>query len=149
VREEREPDALPPLPCACATLRRAARAVTQLYDRELRPTGLKTAQFTLLQALSSTGSVTQGRLGRLLSLDSTTLSRTLRPLEGRRLIRCDRGEDRRERRLELTAAGRRELARAGPAWARAQERLRSRLGDRQWGALLADLSTVAGAARRA
>lgn len=138
------------LPCACATLRRAARAVTQLYDGELRSTGLNTAQFTLLQALASTGTVSQGRLGRLLALDSTTLSRTLRPLEAKRWIRCEPSEeDRRERQIELTRAGRTELARVTAAWERAQQRLRSRLGDNRWEALLADLSLVAGVARRA
>ncbi|HZD40950.1 MAG TPA: hypothetical protein VE131_09530 [Terriglobales bacterium] len=42
---------LPVLPCACANLRRAARAVTRLYDQELRGTGLNVTQLTLLQAL--------------------------------------------------------------------------------------------------
>ena len=141
-------DSLPPLPCACASLRRAARAVTQLYDDELRPTGLSTAQFTLLKVLAPGGPVTQGSLGRLLAIDSTTLSRTLRPLEARRWISIEPGEDRRERRIELTGLGRRRLDAATPAWERAQERLRCRLGGRAWTALLADLSRVSGLARR-
>ena len=141
--------ALPVLPCACASLRRAARAVSQLYDDELRPTGLNTAQFTLLTALASGGPVTQGRLGWLLAIDSTTLSRTLRPLEAKGWIGRASGEDRRERRIDLTVAGRRLLAAATPAWERAQGRLRARLGARKWVALLADLSRVAGDARRA
>ena len=142
-------DSLPPLPCACASLRRAARAVTQLYDDELRPTGLSTAQFTLLMVLAPGGPVTQGSLGRLLAIDSTTLSRTLRPLEASGWIGFEPGEDRRERRIELTRAGRRMLVSAAPAWHRAQGRLRSRLGARRWAALLSDLSRVAGLARRA
>lgn len=143
-------DALPLLPCACANLRRAARAVTQLYDLELRPSGLNTAQFTLLQALAAAGPVNQGRLGELLAIDSTTLSRTLRPLEAQRWILCNPGEtDRRERQLELTSTGRKKLAQASTAWKRAQQRLRSRLGEERWAALLTDLSTVAGVARRA
>ena len=141
-------DSLPPLPCACASLRRAARAVSQLYDDELRPTGLNTAQFTLLKVLSGGGPVTQGRLGRLLAIDSTTLSRTLRPLEARRWIAVEAGEDRRERQIELTGTGRRVLTSATPAWERAQHRLRSRLGAGAWTTLLAELSRVAGVARR-
>jgi DNA-binding MarR family transcriptional regulator len=140
---------LPVLPCACASLRRAARAVTQLYDGELRAAGLNTPQYTLLQVLASTGPVTQGRLGALLALDSTTLSRTLRPLEARGWVRSRPGEDRRERHLELTRAGRSRLERAVASWERAQERLRSRIGGREWGKLLATLSRIAGAARRA
>lgn len=148
-RLRRPADALPLLPCACANLRRAARAVTQLYDGELRDTGLNTQQFTLLQALGSAGPLTQGALGALLAIDSTTLSRTLRPLEVKRWIRSHPGEDRRERQIELTAAGRAELARATRAWERAQQRLRRRLGQGRFDALLSDLSAVAGVARHA
>ena len=123
--------------------------MSQLYDRELRETGLNLAQFTLLQALATAGPLTQGRFGRLLALDSTTLSRTLRPLEARRWIRCEAGRDRRERRLELTGAGRAQLDRARPAWERAQKRLRDRIGATRWEGLLHELAALAGVAREA
>lgn len=142
-------EGLPRLPCACGSLRRAARAVTQLYEGELRSSGLNSAQLTLLQVLERAGPITQGNLGRLLALDSTTLSRTLRPLEARRWIRCEPGRDRRERRLQLTRAGRSQLERANPAWERAQERLRAGVGAERWEALLSDLSMLAAAARGA
>ncbi|MBZ5564919.1 MAG: MarR family winged helix-turn-helix transcriptional regulator [Acidobacteriia bacterium] len=137
------------LPCACANLRRAARAVTQLYDEGLRGSGLRTTQFTLLQVLAITRRITQGRLGDLLSLDSTTLTRTLRPLVGKGWVRSAAGKDRRERLYQLTPAGRRELERARPAWARAQERLRKVLGDTSFERLQSALLEVAEAARRA
>jgi DNA-binding MarR family transcriptional regulator len=136
------------LPCACANLRRAARAVTRLYDDELRAVGLTIAQFTLLQVLSQTGTVTQGRLGRILLLDSTTLSRTLRPLEGSGWVRRRPGKDRRERRIELTPAGRSRFRQAVPAWNRAQRILRDRIGDRRWKALMSELAAVARASRQ-
>jgi DNA-binding MarR family transcriptional regulator len=149
VRRDLAERALPVLPCACGSLRRAARATTQLFDRELRGTGINTPQFGLMHALSRTGPVTQGRLGRLLALDSTTLTRTLRPLETKRWIRCEPGKDRRERQLELTAGGRTQLERATPAWERVQRRLKERLGGDRWEALLAELAAVAGVARDA
>src|SRR5438093_3833551 len=66
----------------------AARAVTQLYDAALRPTGLRITQFTLLRALARAGGpMTQDALGELLAVDSTTLSRTLRQLEQSKWIR--------------------------------------------------------------
>jgi DNA-binding MarR family transcriptional regulator len=142
-------EALPLMPCACASIRRAARATTQLYDRALRDTGLNTAQFTLLQALAQAGPLTQGRLGHALALDSTTLSRTLRPLEARRWVRCQPGEDRRERLISLTATGQAQLERALPNWERAQSRLRGRLGGERWNDLLTELAKLAGAARDA
>src|SRR5437867_9399933 len=124
--------ALPRLPCACAVFRRASRAMTRVYERQLRGTGLKVAQFTLLQALAHVGPITQGRLGRLLALDSTTLSRTLRPLEAKRWLRSEAGNDRRERLLELTVAGRSQIERTTPAWERAQKALKARLGEERW-----------------
>ena len=123
------------LVCACANLRRASRAVTQLYDEELRPTGLEPTQFTLLMALHATGEVTQGKLGQRLAIDSTTLTRSLAPLRARGWISSRRGQDRRERLWRLASAGRRELERAQPYWERAQRRLRKALGQDEWSSL--------------
>src|SRR5512132_1038482 len=128
----RRPAPLRILPCACANLRRASRAVTQLYDEQLRAAGLSIAQFTLLQAISLAGKPTQRRLGQILVLDSTTLSRTLRILERRGWIRRRSGEDRRERLIELTGAGRSLFKKAVPLWDRAQKLLLARLGTRRW-----------------
>lgn len=141
------PPAVLPLPCLCASLRRAARAVSQLYDADLRAAKMRTTQHTLLQVLLAREGITQKELGERLALDSTTLSRTLRPLEQRGWIRSLPGEDRRERRLALTPAGRRQLERARPHWQRAQERLRKRLGAAEWNQVMAALVRVTGATR--
>jgi DNA-binding MarR family transcriptional regulator len=135
------------LPCACASLRRAARAVTRAYEVELRDTGLKPTQFTLLQALELSGPSSQSRLGDLLALDSTTLTRTLAPLERAGWIRAAAGSDRRQVCWALTPAGRQRLARALPAWKRAQARLRARLGATRWNRLSGDLAAVTTAGR--
>ena len=84
-----------PLPCMCASFRRAARALTHVYDEALRPQGLRATQFTILQALSLTGEISQGDLGDLLVLDSTTLTRTLRLMRTRGWIKERPGKDRR------------------------------------------------------
>ena len=140
---------LPALDCACASLRRAARAVTQLYEAALQDTGLRATQFTLLQALERQGRSPQTAVGELLALDPTTLSRTLRPLARAGWIRAGAGPDRREVRWSLTPQGRRRLARARPAWERAQARLRARLRPEHWRLLVEDLALVAAAARGA
>jgi DNA-binding MarR family transcriptional regulator len=110
---------------------------------------MNTAQLTLLQVLAKAGPITHGQLGRALALDSTTLSRTLRPIEAKRWIRRDPGQDRRERRIELTKAGHGQLERANPAWERAQQRLKAKLGAQRFEGLLADLRMLAGAAQQA
>lgn len=137
------------LPCACANVRRAARAVTQLYDQELHRGGLRVTQFTLLKVMARKGSVRQGELGEILALDGTTLSRTLRPLQSKGWIRVFPGADRRERHWELTPAGRRQLERAEPLWERAQARLRSKIGDGNWNRIQEALLHATQAARRA
>ena len=131
-----EMPAIVALPCMCASLRRASRALSQLYDDALRPLGLRATQFTVLQALSLAGKVSQGELGQLLVMDSTTLTRTLRILSAQGWIENRPGEDRRERLLRLTSAGHHQLKRATTRWERAQARLRSRLGDVRWHELL-------------
>lgn len=121
-----------PLPCACASLRRAARAVTQFYDAEMRPSGLRVTQFTLLQALSIAPGISQKQLAELLEIDSTTLTRTLAHLRRKRWLRSEPGIDRREIRLFLTPAGLREFARVLPYWQSAQKRLRQAWGETNW-----------------
>lgn len=137
---------LPVLPCACAQLRRASRAVTRMYSRELRPSGLEFTQFTLLMALDLTGEITQKGLGRVLAMDSTTLTRTLASLVERGWVKANEGEDRREKRLGLTSAGRRKLEQARPHWERAQKKLREALGEKEWALMSGLLVGVAEAA---
>ncbi len=122
----------PALPCLCATLRRASRALTQRYEEALRPFGLTSSQFTILQVLSLTGELAQNRLGEILAMDPTTLTRTLAIMRRHGWISSRRGADRRERRLRLSKAGVAELARGSPPWEKAQAAVRARLGDRRW-----------------
>lgn len=139
------PRSIVPLPCLCASLRRAARAVTQVYDRALRPVGLRATQLTLLQALERGEGITPSRLGMQLAIDATTLSRTLRPLQRRGWIASASATDRRERRLHLTPAGRRQLARVQKQWDGVQARLRKRLGRGEWRRIMAALEHVTAA----
>lgn len=145
---QRTPAQLPILPCACAQLRRASRAATRMYNRELRPSGLELSQYTLLMTLGMTGEITQKGLGTLLATDSTTLTRTLVFLVDHGWVRADEGDDRREKRLTLTTTGRRKLEQARVHWERAQARLRVALGDKDWEAMDKLLTNVAEAAGR-
>jgi DNA-binding MarR family transcriptional regulator len=125
----------PTLPCLCASFRRASRALTQLYDEALRPHGLRATQFTILQALSLAGEVTQGELGRMLAMDSTTLTRTLDIMVRRGWVTRQHGHDRREWRLSLSRKGAVQFQRALPHWEKVQTQLRNRMGDDRWDGL--------------
>jgi DNA-binding MarR family transcriptional regulator len=123
---------LPSLDCMCGGFRRSTRALTQLYEQTFRPLGLRASQFTILQVLSRAGEVSQGQLGDILAMDSTTLTRTLMIMRQQGWITERRGEDRRERRLRLARDGEALLERAAPEWKKVQARLRSELGERTW-----------------
>ena len=123
---------LPQLPCACATLRRTSRALTQTYAKHFRDSGMEVTQFTLLQALQRTGEITQRRLGEILVLDSTTLSRSLAPLHRNGWIAVRSGNDRREKRIALSASGEAQMQSALQGWNDAQTRLKKLLGEDEW-----------------
>jgi DNA-binding MarR family transcriptional regulator len=120
------------LPCLCASFRRAARALTQRYDEAIRPLGLRGTQFTILQILSLTGEISQGKLGEILAMDSTTLTRTLEVMRRAGWVSRRRGADRREWRLQLSSAGRDQFRRTLPTWKKTQQQMASQFGDERW-----------------
>ena len=93
-------------------------------------------------ALDLTGKIPQGELGKLLALDSTSLTRMLGLLEKRGWIRDEEGDDRRQRLLVLTPAGREKLRQSRPHWQRAQDHLHAALGKETWANLSAMLAEV-------
>lgn len=118
-------------PCLCFELRRAARAVSRDYDRWLKPTGLKTTQFSVLSMASGRGPVSITELAEALGMERTSLTRNLRPLEARGLLRVAPEGWKRTRLVEITREGRAVLETALPLWAQAQQALKAELGDGQ------------------
>src|SRR5438874_1240140 len=107
--------------CACYNLRRASRAVTQVYDAYLDEVGLKSTQLTLLAVLAYRNPPdTVTALADALVLEQSSLSRNLAVLERKGYVRFSPGADRRERIATLTREGRAALARGFPVWKRAQ-----------------------------
>jgi DNA-binding MarR family transcriptional regulator len=123
---------LPELPCMCGSLRRAARALTQMYEKELRPLGLRSTQHTILQVLSRAGELRQRKLGEILAMDSTSLTRTLAVMVREGWITERRGQDRRERWIRMSRAGQKKLNDALPAWEKVQSHLRREIGPQSW-----------------
>jgi len=103
--------------CLCLHVQRAARALARRFDEALRPFGLTSGQFSLLMSLNRPAPPTIGEVAQLLAMDRTTLTANLKPLERRKLLEIVVDEkDRRNRRLKVTAAGRRTLAAATDVW---------------------------------
>jgi DNA-binding MarR family transcriptional regulator len=113
--------------CACFAVRRAARVITQHYDRALRPSGLRATQFTLLTMLALGGPLSLSRVADRLGMERTTLTRNLKLLLAAGLISVDQGDDRRVRTISITPKGRRAAVDALPHWRRAQRAVASHL----------------------
>jgi DNA-binding MarR family transcriptional regulator len=133
--------------CACANLRKASRAVTQVYDAALQPTGLKATQFTLLATLSTLGDLPLTRLAEALVMDRTTLTRNLKPLIGKGLVDVASGDDQRVRKVGLTPSGRTAFDEALPHWRIAQSRFVEGLGQEKLRDLLAGIGGTVSIAR--
>jgi DNA-binding MarR family transcriptional regulator len=131
----RKSQAAPPR-CYAYALRRAARRVSQIYDAELAAYGLGVAQFGLMQMVRAhagagqpAGGPTVGALAAGMNMDSTTLSRNLRPLQRRGLLALETDPaDRRSRRLRLTPEGAALLEAASQGWRAAQSAVQTQLG---------------------
>lgn len=107
--------------CLCFAVRKAARAVTQHYDRALRGTGLRATQFNMLTVLAEAGPLPMASLAEFMGMDRTSLTRNLQPPARWKWVKIVAGDDdRRVRMVEITPAGLMMLRKAVPAWRRAQ-----------------------------
>jgi len=120
-----------------------SRIITQMYDEALKPSGLRSTQLPVLVTLVSVGSMTVNDLADDLVMDRTSLSRLLRPLVTRGLVKMTPGEDRRTRELSITPRGREAVATAIPMWDRVQGEVLGRLGQDRWKDLKDNLSVFA------
>jgi DNA-binding MarR family transcriptional regulator len=106
--------------CLCLHMQRAARTLARRFDEVLRPLELTHGQFSLLISLNRPNAPSIGSVATLLAMDRTTLTANLKPLERRGLVKVSVDkEDRRSRRLAISAAGRALLRKAYPVWKQA------------------------------
>jgi DNA-binding MarR family transcriptional regulator len=131
-----------PLTCMGLHVRRASRILTQAYNDALRPVGLVSSQFTLLVAIDLMGATPIGTLAQQLFTDQTTLTRNLKLLATKGLIKIETGEDRRVRIVSLTDRGLAVLAEAIPIWEQVQADLADRFEPQKWQTLLSLLSDI-------
>ena len=132
-----------PLDCICAHLRRTARSLTAAYDEVLRPSGLRSTQFTLLHALSLKNGTSLGRLATQTGVDRTTLTRSLQTLEASGWVKVTPGrEDKRRMLVHLTPEGRKALSSALPLWRKAQAGTLVALNKKSWEKLYRRLQAI-------
>ena len=128
--------------CACLNLRKASRAVTQVFDESLQSSALRSTQLPVLVTLAMAESNTITHLAEELVMDRTSLARLLNPLESAGFIQIVPGDDRRTREVSLTIRGKEAVAEAIPLWERAQAYIVARLGSKRWRELRENLSAT-------
>ncbi len=119
-------------PCVCSTLRMVSRAVTQLYDDVLRPSGLRVTQFSILATIARMDAANLRQLEDTLAIDQTTLTRSVNLLERDGMTERVPHPDGRIKAMRLTSRGRRALEVARPLWAQAQGKVLRELGRKAW-----------------
>lgn len=114
--------------CIASRARLLNRVVSRIYDQALKSSGIKVSQFGLLGAIELFGPIQPGKLGELLELEKSTVSRNVRLMADRNWIRVKETEDGREQFLELTQLGRTLFVAAAPAWQAAQKEVMKLFG---------------------
>ena len=107
----------------------AQRSTPAIYDEALAPAGIGLAQFSLLRKIERGGKLSLSELGRLASLDRSTVGRNIKVLRRMGLIEIGPGDDHREATVTLAEEGRAVLRNGAPLWDAAQRRIETALGD--------------------
>ena len=88
------------------------------------------------------------RLADHLVMDRTTLTRNLKPLLRRGLVKISSGKDERTRYVALTDKGYQALSKALQLWEHAQAQVVKALGEERWSGLMRNLSRLTEIARQ-
>jgi len=115
--------------CIAVRLRLLNRVITNLYDNALRPLGLKVSQLNILIVTACLGLARPAQVCDILQLDTSTLSRNVKPLQAHGWLEVVPDEDGRAQPFRLSAEGKRLIEKAVPAWEEAQRRASELLGD--------------------
>jgi DNA-binding MarR family transcriptional regulator len=128
--------------CTAFNLRKAMRAVQNLYDEAFRPAGIKGTQYTVLGHAFSFGPITLSKLADIMVLDRTTLARNLAPLEKKGLIEIKSGSDRRTRYINITDDGKAVLSKALPIWKETQDSIKDKIGEENWSSMISNIKNL-------
>jgi DNA-binding MarR family transcriptional regulator len=128
--------------CTCGELRKAARAITLLYDNAFKSSGLLSTQFNVLQAIYNIDSIRISDLANKLGMDRTTLTRNLSVLERQGFIKISQGKDHRARIVTITQKGRNSVTKTISLWNEVQHKVRDQMGESSWRELMQNLGQL-------
>lgn len=107
--------------CFCFAARRAARFITQIYERHLRKAGITGPQFTILAVVRARPGISMVELAEELGMDRTSLVRALKPFyRDAYVVDVPSEFDSRKMLLTLSKKGLNKFEEADPYWRAAQ-----------------------------
>src|SRR6202035_1555883 len=134
--------------CASLNFRRTSRIVTRMYDTAMQESGVRSTQFAILVGIAKLQPVDMGTLAKVLMLDSSTLTRSLRLLQKEGMIEISKRAAMRRRFLKLTRPGEKALQRSLPLWRAAHANFVATVGAKYWLKLRNELESIAKSAIR-
>ncbi len=130
--------------CNNAAAKRASRRLGHFYDEVLAASGLRATQYALMEQIARLGSPSLTELALALVLDRSALSHTLRPLERDGIVALHTvPQDRRIKRVVLTASGHDKLSEGGKLWRKAQVAFEAAFGQSEAAVLREKLDRLA------
>ena len=115
--------------CICISTRKAANALTNLYDEALEKSGIKVTQYSILKTIDRSSEITINQLSKQTKLNRTTLTRNLAILESDELIELiSDPEDLRKSIVRLTKSGEKAVKKARSSWEEVQKKAKKVLG---------------------
>jgi DNA-binding MarR family transcriptional regulator len=117
--------------CLAYASRRAARAVTNVFNARMAPLELNVAQFGLLAAVAKMPGSTLSAIAEAMLLDESTMARNFTVLERRGLVEAEGGRGRSGKQVTLTKAGEKLFAEAARVWKRTNQKLAAEMSVRE------------------
>jgi DNA-binding MarR family transcriptional regulator len=114
--------------CLAVRVRLISRALTGIYDGALGEHGVTIAQVNLLAALGKAGPCPPSRLGEILQLERSTVSRNVGLLLKHGWIEAVSSDAKGIREVAITSAGRGKIESVMPRWRQAQQQATELLG---------------------
>ena len=123
--------------CVANQVRQLNRSLSRIYDEQLRPHGMKISQFTILVAIANLGEVTPQTISSTLSLEKSTLSRSLEHLVQKGWLVANYSQKNRIQTITITEAGKKQIIKVNPSWSKAQKQVEQLIAQSQLAVLFA------------
>ena len=114
--------------CNCYVIRKISLKISKIYDNALKTSGLKITQYAILKYISILKKTNLKNLSIAMDYNRSTLGRNIRVLERKKLIRFNKGEDKREVEITITDDGQKIFKIARQSWENINNQISENLG---------------------